>query len=122
MRALRTIVDMGGAALVSLLQPSYEVFHLFDNVMILTQGQIAFLGKREDTLGYFEALGYRCRSTLNPAEFLRTPPPHVRHGTHHAAHDRTQPISQLNLFSVRRGGRRVHHEREPDQVQGRRGV
>ncbi|ELR12117.1 ABC transporter, ATPbinding domain containing protein, partial [Acanthamoeba castellanii str. Neff] len=31
MRALRTIVDMGGAALVSLLQPSYEVFHLFDN-------------------------------------------------------------------------------------------
>jgi len=97
---LRTIVDMGGAALVSLLQPSYEVFHLFDNVMILTQGQIAFLGKREDTLEYFEALGYRCRSTLNPAEFLRTPPPHVGHDTHHAAHDRTQPISQLNCKFV----------------------
>jgi ABC-type multidrug transport system ATPase subunit len=121
MRALRTIVDMGGAALVSLLQPSYEVFHLFDNVMILTQGQIAYLGKREDSLEYFEALGYRCRSTLNPAEFLRTPLLHVKHDTtHQTAHDRIN-FSQLNC-NAHRGGRRIHHEREPDQVQGRRGV
>jgi ABC-type multidrug transport system ATPase subunit len=75
MRALRTIVNMGGTGLVSLLQPSYETFHLFDKVMILTRGEIAFLGPRDDALPYFEALGYKCRSTLNPAEFLRTPPP-----------------------------------------------
>jgi ABC-type multidrug transport system ATPase subunit len=66
---------MGGTGLVSLLQPSYETFHLFDKVMILTRGEIAFLGKRTDALPYFERLGYKCRSTLNPAEFLRNPPP-----------------------------------------------
>ena len=75
MRALRTIVNMGGTGLVSLLQPSYETFHLFDKVMILTRGEIAFLGKRTDALPYFERLGYKCRSTLNPAEFLRTTSP-----------------------------------------------
>jgi ABC-type multidrug transport system ATPase subunit len=72
MRALRTIVNMGGTGLVALLQPSYETFHLFDNIMIVTKGEIAYLGKRSDALGYFERLGYKCRSSLNPAEFLRT--------------------------------------------------
>ncbi len=71
MNALRTIVNMGGTAMVALLQPSYEVFNLFDNVMILTKGEIAFLGPRTEALGYFARLGYHCRSTLNPAEFLR---------------------------------------------------
>ncbi len=72
MRDVRTIVNMGGTALVSLLQPSYEVFNLFDNVMILTHGEIAYLGSRMDALHHFAGLGYHCSPTLNPAEFLRT--------------------------------------------------
>lgn len=72
LRALRSAVDVGTTALVSLLQPSYDIFNLFDNVMILTHGEIAFLGSKEDALAHFESLGYRCSPNLNPAEFLRT--------------------------------------------------
>ncbi len=71
MRVLRTIVNSGATAAVALLQPSYEVFNLFDNVMILTRGEIAFLGTRQEALTHFSGLGYVCNPTLNPAEFLR---------------------------------------------------
>jgi ABC-type multidrug transport system ATPase subunit len=42
----------------SILQPSSEVFQLFDRVIVLDGGQIMFQGPREDALPYFESLGY----------------------------------------------------------------
>jgi ABC-type multidrug transport system ATPase subunit len=63
---------MGTTALVALLQPSYDVFNLFDNVMILSHGEIAFLGSKMDAFAHFESLGYRCHPNVNPAESLRT--------------------------------------------------
>ncbi|ELR10948.1 ABC2 type transporter superfamily protein [Acanthamoeba castellanii str. Neff] len=50
--------------------PSMEVFRLFDRVLIMTKGEIAFCGPRTEALPYFERLGYTCPPTLNPAEFL----------------------------------------------------
>ncbi|KAF4314974.1 hypothetical protein BBO99_00009703 [Phytophthora kernoviae] len=43
---------------ISLLQPSPEVFALFDNVMFLNDGHIMYHGPREKTLGHFESLGF----------------------------------------------------------------
>jgi ABC-type multidrug transport system ATPase subunit len=71
LRALRSGVNMGTTALVALLQPSYDVFNLFDNVMILSHGEIAFLGSKKDAFAHFESLGYRCHPNVNPAEFLQ---------------------------------------------------
>jgi ABC-type multidrug transport system ATPase subunit len=78
LRAVRTVADTGGAVLVSLLQPSMEVFRLFDRVLIMTKGEIAFCGPRTEALPYFQRLGYTCPPTLNPAEFLRMEPRLVR--------------------------------------------
>jgi hypothetical protein len=75
LRALRSGVDMGTTAMVALLQPSYDVFNLFDNVLILSHGEIAFLGSKKDAFAHFESLGYRCHPNVNPAEFLRTATP-----------------------------------------------
>jgi ABC-type multidrug transport system ATPase subunit len=72
LRAVRSVADTGGAVLVSLLQPSMEVFRLFDRVLIMTKGEIAYQGLRTEALHYFEGLGYTCPPTLNHAEFLRT--------------------------------------------------
>lgn len=63
---------MKATVLASLLQPSYEVFSLFDNLLILTGGRVAFFGRRQEALDHFESLGYRCSRDINPAEFLRT--------------------------------------------------
>ncbi len=82
LRALRSGVDMGTTAMVALLQPSYDVFNLFDNVLILSHGEIAFLGSKKDAFAHFESLGYRCHPNVNPAEFLRTATPTRTPHTH----------------------------------------
>jgi ABC-type multidrug transport system ATPase subunit len=37
-----------GTVLMSLLQPPPEVFELFDDVMLLSEGQVVYHGPRED--------------------------------------------------------------------------
>ena len=62
---------MDATAMVTLLQPSYETYCLFDNVIVLSRGQVAYQGPREEALQYFADLGYHCPPNINPAEFLR---------------------------------------------------
>ncbi len=39
----------------SILQPSSEVFQLFDHIIVLDKGQIMFQGPCQDALPYFES-------------------------------------------------------------------
>lgn len=63
---------MNSTVLAALLQPSYEVFSLFDNVIIMSsQGEVAFFGSRQEAMDHFTSLGYSCLPGTNEAEFLR---------------------------------------------------
>ncbi|KAF4318225.1 hypothetical protein G195_008532 [Phytophthora kernoviae 00238/432] len=55
---------------ISLLQPSPEVFALFDDVMILNDGHVMYHGRREEALSYFESLGFKCPPRRDVADFL----------------------------------------------------
>ncbi|KAE9036720.1 hypothetical protein PR003_g6956 [Phytophthora rubi] len=55
---------------ISLLQPSPEVFALFDNVLMMNDGHIVYNGPREEVLGYFENLGFQCPPHRDVADFL----------------------------------------------------
>lgn len=55
----------------SLLQPSSEVFDLFDRVILLNEGQVVYQGPRQDALPYFESLGYKKPKHLGTGEFLQ---------------------------------------------------
>ncbi|OWZ18175.1 ABC transporter [Phytophthora megakarya] len=55
---------------ISLLQPSPEVFALFDNVMILNEGRVMYHGPRESALSYFEGLGLKRPPYRDVADFL----------------------------------------------------
>ncbi|RLN26531.1 hypothetical protein BBI17_009602, partial [Phytophthora kernoviae] len=55
---------------ISLLQPSPEVFALFDDVVILNEGHVMYHGPRADALQYFENLGFRCPPRRDVADFL----------------------------------------------------
>ncbi|KAG6606656.1 Pleiotropic drug resistance protein ABC Superfamily [Phytophthora cinnamomi] len=55
---------------ISLLQPSPEVFALFDDVILLNDGYVMYHGPRSEALGYFERLGFRCPATRDVADFL----------------------------------------------------
>ncbi|DAZ92658.1 TPA: hypothetical protein N0F65_001618 [Lagenidium giganteum] len=55
---------------ISLLQPSPEVFSLFDNVIILNEGEVMYNGPREQVVEYFERLGFVCPPHRDVADFL----------------------------------------------------
>ncbi|KAL4118769.1 hypothetical protein PRIC2_011091 [Phytophthora ramorum] len=55
---------------ISLLQPSPEVFDLFDDVVILNEGHVMYHGPRAEALSYFESLGFKCPPRRDVADFL----------------------------------------------------
>ncbi|XP_047323853.1 pleiotropic drug resistance protein 1-like [Impatiens glandulifera] len=60
-----------GTALISLLQPSPEVYDLFDDIILLTDGQIVYQGPRENVLEFFEYKGFKCPKRKAVADFLQ---------------------------------------------------
>ncbi|KAG2492873.1 hypothetical protein HYH03_008788 [Edaphochlamys debaryana] len=71
-RALRNLaVYMNATMLVSLLQPSPEVYGTFDDVMVLSHGRIVFLGPREEVLPFFASLSLRPPPTKTVPDFLQ---------------------------------------------------
>ncbi|RAW37521.1 ABC transporter G family member 29 [Phytophthora cactorum] len=61
---------LGKTVVISLLQPSPEIFELFDNVLILNAGEVMYHGPRDQALPYFESLGFRCPPHRDTADFL----------------------------------------------------
>ncbi|ETP00238.1 hypothetical protein F441_22342, partial [Phytophthora nicotianae CJ01A1] len=55
---------------VALLQPSPEVFALFDDVMILNEGQVMYHGPCRRVENYFEGLGFSCPPERDIADYL----------------------------------------------------
>ncbi|KAK1940008.1 ABC transporter G family member 31 [Phytophthora citrophthora] len=55
---------------ISLLQPSPEIFGLFDNILILNAGRVMYNGPREDALSYFEGMGFKRPPHRDVADFL----------------------------------------------------
>ncbi|KAG6487497.1 pleiotropic drug resistance protein 2-like [Zingiber officinale] len=62
---------MDGTVLISLLQPAPETFELFDDVILLSEGQIVYQGPREHVVEFFEFVGFRCPERKGVADFLQ---------------------------------------------------
>ena len=61
---------MNGTVVTSLLQPTPEVFNLFDDLILLKEGCIVYHGPRKDVLDYFGHFGIRCSDDQDTADFL----------------------------------------------------
>ncbi|KAD2806245.1 hypothetical protein E3N88_39622 [Mikania micrantha] len=56
---------------MSLLQPAPETFDLFDDIILLSEGQIVYQGPREDVVDFFESCGFKCPERKGTADFLQ---------------------------------------------------
>ena len=71
-KCLQQIVHLTEATvLMSLLQPAPETFDLFDDIVLLSEGQIVYQGPREDILEFFETCGFKCPERKGTADFLQ---------------------------------------------------
>ncbi|KAK7284892.1 hypothetical protein RJT34_19646 [Clitoria ternatea] len=69
MRQLVHIMD--DTMVISLLQPAPETFELFDDIILLSEGQIVYQGLRENVLEFFENKGFKCPARKGVADFLQ---------------------------------------------------
>jgi ABC-type multidrug transport system ATPase subunit len=72
MKCLRQIIHiLNGTAVISLLQPEPEIYELFDDIILLSDGQIVYQGPCEHVLEFFESMGFRCPDRKGVADFLQ---------------------------------------------------
>ncbi|XP_026442828.1 pleiotropic drug resistance protein 2-like [Papaver somniferum] len=57
--------------IISLLQPAPETFDLFDDIILLSEGEIIYQGPRENVLDFFESMGFKCPERKGVADFLQ---------------------------------------------------
>ncbi|KAL7195891.1 hypothetical protein ACSBR1_036008 [Camellia fascicularis] len=69
MRQMVHIMDV--TMIISLLQPAPETYNLFDDIILLAEGQIVYQGPREDILEFFEVMGFKCPERKGVADFLQ---------------------------------------------------
>ncbi|ETO84519.1 ATP-binding Cassette (ABC) Superfamily [Phytophthora nicotianae] len=70
-KALRTwCKTLGGSVIVALLQPTPEVVEQFDDILMISEGQMVYHGPRTEILGYFDERGFTCPPRVDPADFL----------------------------------------------------
>ncbi|KAK7244946.1 hypothetical protein RIF29_39775 [Crotalaria pallida] len=69
MRQMVHIMDV--TMVISLLQPAPETFELFDDIILLSEGQIVYQGPRDNVLEFFEYTGFKCPERKGVADFLQ---------------------------------------------------
>lgn len=67
---MRSIAREGVVVVSSIHQPSSEVFEMFDDVLLLDQGQLIYSGQVSKCVEPFQALGHECPEHYNPADFM----------------------------------------------------
>lgn len=69
-QSLKDLADTGANVITVLHQPKYEVFRLFDTVLLLGQGGMTvYYGPTTQMADYFEKRGFPCPTKTNPADF-----------------------------------------------------
>ncbi|KAJ3681393.1 hypothetical protein LUZ60_015882 [Juncus effusus] len=69
LRQMAHLMDITMA--ISLLQPLPETFELFDDIILLCEGNIVYQGPRENVTEFFEYTGFKCPERKNIADFLQ---------------------------------------------------
>ncbi|KAL3885005.1 hypothetical protein ACJMK2_025104 [Sinanodonta woodiana] len=71
MQQLRKLADEKNKIVIfSIHQPSSQMYHMFDKLLLLAQGKVAFVGERSDALVHLEQVGFECGIHYNPADFI----------------------------------------------------
>ena len=67
---MRHLSRMGTSVICTIHQPSSDLFQMFDRILLMSEGRVAFLGKVKDALSFFSSNGYPCPPNYNPADFF----------------------------------------------------
>ncbi|XP_024394096.1 ABC transporter G family member 29 isoform X2 [Physcomitrium patens] len=63
--------SMSGTVFISLLQPAPETFNLFDDVLLISEGQVVYHGPIGNVEEFFESCGFKSPERKGIADFLQ---------------------------------------------------
>ncbi|XP_058112161.1 ABC transporter G family member 39-like isoform X2 [Magnolia sinica] len=110
----QSIHILGGTALIALLQPAPETYDLFDDIVLLSDGQVVYQGPRENVLEFFESMGFKCPERKGVADFLQEVTSRKDQRQYWARRDepyRNIPIKEFaNAFQSFHVGRKIGEE------------
>ncbi|EKX39193.1 hypothetical protein GUITHDRAFT_76568, partial [Guillardia theta CCMP2712] len=69
-KTLKELAKAGRTVVATIHQPSSDIFHMFDNLLILAHGKILYQGPSRDCTPYFAARGSECPRYTNPADHI----------------------------------------------------
>ncbi|XP_073794813.1 broad substrate specificity ATP-binding cassette transporter ABCG2 isoform X1 [Danio rerio] len=67
---LKKMGNNGRTIILSIHQPRYSIYRLFDSLTLLVGGKLVYHGPAQDALSYFSQIGYTCEPHNNPADFF----------------------------------------------------
>lgn len=70
LKLLKTVAQSGITVILTLHQPSYEIFEMIDELIILVQGSVLYNGAAADMMGYFSKFDYVCPVYHNPPDYI----------------------------------------------------
>ncbi|XP_047220518.1 broad substrate specificity ATP-binding cassette transporter ABCG2d [Girardinichthys multiradiatus] len=70
LRLLKRMASHGRTIIMSIHQPRYSIYRLFDTLTLLVGGRMVYHGPAPNTLDYFANIGFTCEPHNNPADFF----------------------------------------------------
>uniref|UniRef100_A0AAY4ALC4 Broad substrate specificity ATP-binding cassette transporter ABCG2 n=1 Tax=Denticeps clupeoides TaxID=299321 RepID=A0AAY4ALC4_9TELE len=67
---LKRMANRGQTIIMSIHQPRYSIYRLFDTLTLLVSGKLVYHGPTQNALDYFGNIGYACEAHNNPADFF----------------------------------------------------
>ncbi|XP_045567366.1 broad substrate specificity ATP-binding cassette transporter ABCG2-like [Salmo salar] len=67
---LKRMSSHGRTIILSIHQPRYSIYRLFDSLTLLVSGKQVYHGPAQSALDYFSNIGYTCEPHNNPADFF----------------------------------------------------
>ncbi|KAF9973628.1 hypothetical protein BGZ73_003124 [Actinomortierella ambigua] len=69
-KAIKELARRGRTVILTVHQPRSDIFELFDDLLLLSQGNVVYFGTATDASTYFEGLGHECPVGWNVADHL----------------------------------------------------
>ncbi|KAK3882731.1 hypothetical protein Pcinc_012936 [Petrolisthes cinctipes] len=67
---MKNMAERGKTIISTIHQPSSEVYAMFDRVLLMAEGRVAFLGEVDAAYQFFDRIGLPCPPNYNPADFF----------------------------------------------------
>ena len=69
-KSLRKLADSGKTIIAVIHQPSQNVFSMFDDLLLISEGNLMYYGEVKQVRSYLQNLGYPCSNDTGTAEFV----------------------------------------------------